>query len=247
MNMNKHDKIHIIGSFTLIELLVVIAIIAILAGMLLPALNKARERARAATCVSRLKNLGVAIEGYTADNQDHYPHLNGPAGPWFYYIFSYTASGQEGHEVIAKMEQQENNPFYCPQVKNPSYWEPGYGGFIYGAMAKEWDSNQMATATYKNGSCGAPSGTILMTECSSGDTPQEMTETGNYRILCGRGAVPIAGRHSGKANALHVDGHVESHKAAVTWTKASADGSDVNNIAAYNYNKLPINLDFNAD
>ena len=61
------------GKFTLIELLITIAIIAILASMLIPGLNKARESARRAVCSSNLKQLYLSISLYTSDNQDFLP------------------------------------------------------------------------------------------------------------------------------------------------------------------------------
>ena len=183
------------NGFTLIELLVVVAIIAILAAMLLPALSKAREKARQIKCINNLKQIGLAFYMYAQDNDDRMVQGDAGAGSVPRYWYGRLAPYLNVPNTIS-VDDPRYKVFVCPSLPR---------GFTY--RSQSYIINQSVSVGGKKitGPSFAKPSVILVLADGDGN----VTANGNH-VNPALTTYRFRARHSGFVNVLWLDGHVGS-------------------------------------
>lgn len=189
--------------FTLIELLVVIAIIAILAGMLLPALSRARESARAAQCAQQLRQIAIALRLYADSYRDELPRSQHSAAAHGQWTWGRAISQELGQNPV-HWTNLLRGIYHCPKDKRELAWS--YGQNVYFELNPEVDDYVGNPQTWrKTTQIPRPAQTILDAEnASSADHIMPHFWT------CSTDAVDLATNRHGKFSYYSfVDGHAE--------------------------------------
>lgn len=201
------------SAFTLIELLVVIAIIAILAGLLLPTLSRAKESARSIQCLNQMRQIGLAVRLYADENDDNFPRSQHSAFAHRQFPWGRAIAGQLGSNASA-WTNLLNGVYHCPTDQRTNPWS--YGINVYFELAPDDDYLGKPQTWRRTTSVPNPTATILFAENNS-SADHIMP---NYWVSVTDAADVASGRHSKKANYTFVDGHSESRKFGTTFNLA---------------------------